>query len=144
MLECAAVAVTTDLEEQVRSFFETWKTRDADGLLEYFAPGASWAESNRDPAVGHEAIRAVLGLQTSFARAFEFEIVTIGTAGRTVFAERTVTFVIGTCSVSMGVAGVFEFDDAGRIVELRDYYDWDAVRRQLRSAGIDASAVDRH
>ncbi|MDA8367140.1 MAG: nuclear transport factor 2 family protein [Actinomycetota bacterium] len=134
---------TPDLEARVRAFFETWKTRDPDRLAQFFAPGASWTEPNREPAVGIEMVRAVLGVDTSFARAFEFEFLTIGTIGRSVFTERIDRFVVADRAIAMSVAGIFEFDPDGRITAWRDYYDWAHLRRELRSAGIDTASVDR-
>ena len=134
---------TMDLEARVRAFFETWKTRDPDRLARFFAPDASWTEPNREPAMGIEMVRAVLGVDTSFARAFEFEFVTVGTIGRSVFTERIDRFVVANHAIVMAVAGVFEFDPLGRITAWRDYYDWAHLRRELHAAGIDTDSVDR-
>ncbi|MDA8342942.1 MAG: nuclear transport factor 2 family protein [Actinomycetota bacterium] len=142
-IECRDGAVVTGQVARVLEFFETWKTRDPDRLAEFFAADATWTESNRDPAVGRDTVRAVLGVQTSFGRAFEFEFLTIGEVGRTVFTERIDRFIIAERPVSIGVAGVFEFDDDGRITSWRDYYDWALLRRELRAAGIDTTSVDR-
>ena len=140
--EGTVAEMATDLEARVRAFFETWKTRDPDRLAGFFAPGASWTEPNREPAVGIEMVRAVLGVDTSFGRAFEFQFLTIGTVGRSVFTERIDRFVIANHAIAMPVAGVFEFDPNGRITAWRDYYDWALLRRELRAAGIDTASVD--
>ncbi len=142
-MEDTVAGMAMDLEARVRAFFETWKTRDADRLAAFFAPDAVWTEPIRDPAVGIGMVRAVLGVQTSFARAFEFEFLTLGTVGRAVFTERIGRFVIADRAVTIGVAGVFEFDETARISAWRDYYDWDHLRRELHAAGINTASVDR-
>jgi limonene-1,2-epoxide hydrolase len=134
--------VTSDLEKTVRAFFADWATRDPDVLAAYFAPDGQWSEPNRAPARGRDEIRSVLELQVGFGSEFEFEFRTIGSFRSTVFTERIDRFIINGSPMVVPVAGLLEFDDAGKIRAWRDYYDWSALERQLIESGVDMSGAD--
>jgi len=134
--------VTSGLEEIVRAFFADWATRDPDLLVAYFAPASEWSEANRAPARGHDEIRSVLELQVGFGSEFEFEFRTIGSFGSTVFTERIDRFTINGSPIVVPVAGLLEFDEAGKIRTWHDYYDWSALERQLIESGVDMSGAD--
>jgi limonene-1,2-epoxide hydrolase len=131
-----------DHEATVRAFFEAWVERDPDRLTSFFAPDGTWTEANRDTAKGPDEIRPVFELQTGFASDFSFEFKRLEVVDDTVFTERVDRFVINDTPMAVPVAGIFEFDDDGRISAWRDYYDWSLLEAQLLGAGVDLSGVD--
>jgi limonene-1,2-epoxide hydrolase len=134
--------VPADHAATIRAFFDAWVQRDPDKLTAYFAPDGTWGEANRPAAKGHEEIRAVFELQTGFATGFSFEFKQLTAMDDVVFTERIDRFVINDTRMEVPVAGVFEFDPAGRISAWRDYYNWADLERQLLAAGVDMSGVE--
>ncbi len=134
--------MTPDLKAIVRSFFADWSTLDPSVVVAYFAQDGQWTEANRETARGHDEIRSVLEIQLGFGSEFSFEFRTIEACGNVVFTERIDRFLINGAAMVVHVAGIMEFDDAGKIKAWRDYYDWSALERQLLATGIDMSGAD--
>ena len=133
--------MATDHEATIRSFFDVWVERNPVRLTAFFADDGSWSEANRAAAVGHEEIRAVFEMQTSFGSDFSFEFRNLAVVGDTVFTERVDRFSLNDTPMTVAVAGVFEFGPDGRIRAWRDYYDWADLERQLLAAGVDMSGA---
>jgi limonene-1,2-epoxide hydrolase len=133
--------MSSDHEATIRSFFDVWVERDPERLTRFFADDGSWSEANRPAAVGHEEIRAVFEMQTSFGSAFSFEFRNLVVVGDTAFTERIDRFSLNDTPMTVAVAGVFEFAADGRITAWRDYYDWADLERQLLAAGVDMSGA---
>ncbi|HXQ44345.1 MAG TPA: limonene-1,2-epoxide hydrolase family protein [Acidimicrobiales bacterium] len=129
--------MATNHEATIRSFFDVWVERDPARLTEFFADDGSWSEANRPAAVGHEEIRAVFEMQTSFGSEFSFEFRNLAVVGDTVFTERVDRFSLNDTPMTVHVAGVFELGPDGRVRAWRDYYDWADLERQLVAAGVD-------
>lgn len=111
-------------EAIVLEFCDAWKARDVDAILGFFHDDAVYHNIPIEPAVGPDAIRAVVEMFVPPADAIEFEVHQIfsNAAGDTVFTERTDRFVMGGKTIALPVAGVFELRD-GRIAAWRDYFD---------------------
>jgi limonene-1,2-epoxide hydrolase len=109
-------------QQLVEAFCDVWKQRDVDAILGYFAPDAVYHNIPVEPAVGLEAIRAVIEMFVPPADEIEFVVHHIVGEGDIVFTERTDRFVINGKTVELPVAGVFEVRD-GKIVAWRDYFD---------------------
>jgi limonene-1,2-epoxide hydrolase len=133
--------MSTDHEATIRSFFDVWVERDPVRLTAFFADDGSWSEANRPGAVGHEEIRAVFEMQTSFGSEFSFEFRHLAVVGDTAFTERVDRFSLNDTPMTVPVAGVFEFAADGRIKAWRDYYDWADLERQLLAAGVDMTGA---
>ncbi len=133
--------MSTDHEATIRSFFAAWVDRDPVRLTGFFTDDGSWSEANRPAAIGHEEIRAVFEMQTSFGSQFSFEFPTLAVVGDTVFTERVDRFSLNDTPMTVHVAGIFEFAADGRIKAWRDYYDWADLERQLVAAGVDMSGA---
>jgi limonene-1,2-epoxide hydrolase len=131
-----------DHEATVRAFFAAWVDRDPERLTGFFAPDGTWSEANRDAAKGHDEIRPVFELQTTFGSDFSFEFKKLEVVGDTVFTERVDRFVVSETPMAVPVAGIMEFDAEGRIQSWRDYYDWSLLEAQLLAAGVDLSGID--
>ena len=133
--------MSTDHEATIRSFFDAWVARDPVRLTEFFAEDGSWSEANRPGAVGHEAIRAVFEMQTSFGSNFSFEFRNLAVVGDLVFTERIDRFSLNDTPMTVPVLGVFEIGPDGKFTAWRDYYDWADLERQLLAAGVDMSGA---
>jgi limonene-1,2-epoxide hydrolase len=128
-------------EATIRSFFDAWVARDPARLTAFFAPDGTWSEANRTAAVGHEEIRSVFDMQTTFGSDFSFEFRNLAVVGDTVFTERIDRFSLNDTPMTVPVAGVFEIGPDGLIRAWRDYYDWADLERQLLAAGVDMSGA---
>ena len=113
---------SNDNERLVEEFCGAWAKRDVDGILGYFIPDAVYHNIPLDPAVGLDAIRAVLEMFVPPADEIEFVIHKIISDGDTVVTERTDRFVMSGKTIALPVAGVFELRD-GKIAAWRDYFD---------------------
>ena len=109
-------------ESTVLEFNAAWAARDIDAILGFFADDAVYHNIPLEPAVGLDAIRAVLEMFVPPADEIEFVIHKIMSDGDTVFTERTDRFVTDGKSIALPVAGVFELRD-GKITAWRDYFD---------------------
>ena len=84
-----------------------------------------------EPFVGRDAIRAEFLRQALNFCDFRCEIVTIGSAGQTVFAERLDFGITNDKPLTVHIVGVFEVDAAGKIAEWRDYMDTREIGVQI-------------
>ena len=109
-------------EAVVEAFCAAWSKRDVDDIMSYFADDAVYHNIPIEPAVGRDAIRAVIEMFVPPADAIEFTTHLMMSDGDMVFTERTDRFVTGGKTVDLPVAGVFEIRD-GKIVAWRDYFD---------------------
>ena len=109
-------------EAVVEAFCAAWKARDVDDIMSYFADDAVYHNIPIEPAVGLDAIRAVIEMFVPPADEIEFTIHLMMSDGDLVFTERTDRFVTGGKTVVLPVAGVFEIRDH-KIVAWRDYFD---------------------
>ena len=116
--------MTNPNEAIVSEFCDAWAARDVDAILAYFHDDAVYHNIPVEPAVGPEAIRAVVEMFVPPADAIEFVVHHIfsNPAGDVVFTERTDRFVMGDKTIELPVAGVFELRD-GKIAAWRDYFD---------------------
>ena len=131
-----------DHARTVRTFFETWKKGDVDGLVAFFAPEGTWQEAHREPARGPEELRPVFELQVGFGTDFDFQYRFLAQVDdHRVVSERVDSWTYDGVRMTVEVMGVFEFDDHGKIVRFRDYYDWADLAAQLTAVGIDLTGV---
>ena len=106
----------------VREFCAAFSRIDVNELLGYFAPDATYHNIPVDPAVGHEAIGALLTMFTGMAKSIDFQIRNLAADGDVVLTERVDVFDMGDKIVSLPVMGTFEVRD-GKIAAWRDYFD---------------------
>lgn len=106
----------------VRAFCAAWEARDQDRVLDAFTEDAIYHNIPMQPAVGKDAIRALLAMILAPATDVTFEIVNMAASGDVVLTERVDTFHMGERTIALPVMGVFEVRD-GRIAAWRDYFD---------------------
>jgi limonene-1,2-epoxide hydrolase len=112
----------TDPDALVRTFCAAFGRLDVDELLAFFADDAVYHNIPLEPAVGRDAIRAVIEMFVGMASDMSFEIHRQVAADGLVLNERTDTMVIGEQTIALPVAGAFEIVD-GKIAAWRDYFD---------------------
>ena len=118
-----------DAIQVVRAFCAAWEARDQQRILDAFTDDGVYHNMPLSPAVGRDAIRALLGMILAPASDVKFAITHIAAAGDVVLTERVDTFIMGGKTVTLPVMGAFEVRD-GKIAAWRDYFDMAAWTRQ--------------
>jgi limonene-1,2-epoxide hydrolase len=109
-------------EAVVLEFCAACARRDIDELMAFFTPDAVYHNIPFEPAVGTDAIRAVLDMFIPGSPEVTFEMVNVASNGPVVFTERVDHLSFNGVSVALPVAGVFEVRDS-KIAAWRDYFD---------------------
>jgi limonene-1,2-epoxide hydrolase len=120
-------------ENVVREFCDAWSRRDMDELIGFFKPDAIYHNMPLPPAEGHDAIRGVLQLFVPASQRIEFDILAIAAVGDKVLTERVDRFEMGSITMEIPVAGIFEIED-GKIAAWRDYFDMQTWTNQMSGA----------
>ena len=124
--------MTTHLEDSVRAFLDLGVTGDVAGSLDFLADGACYqVNAWTEPLIGRDTIRQDFERQRTLWSDFRYQLLTIGTVGNLVFTERIDTVRVSGRDINVHMAGVFEFDDAAKIVRWRDYFDTKEIEVQL-------------
>jgi limonene-1,2-epoxide hydrolase len=129
------VAMTTDAISLVTEFcaaFGNGKTPAE--LVDYFTDDAVYHNIPVDPAVGHDAILALLNMFMAAIDRLEFQVHNIAATGNTVLTERVDVFHLPNGKIELPVMGTFEVKD-GKIAAWRDYFDLNQYMTQLQAAG---------
>ena len=128
-------AMTTDATALVTEFcaaFGNGKTPAE--LVDYFAEDAVYHNIPVDPAVGHDAILALLNMFMGAIDRLEFQVRNIATVGDTVLTERVDVFHMANGGkIELPVMGTFEVQD-GKIAAWRDYFDLNQYMSQMQGA----------
>ena len=117
----------------VREFCAAFSRIDVNELLGYFAPDATYHNIPVDPAVGHDAILALLNMFMGAIERLEFQVHNIAAVGDTVLTERVDVFHLPNGKIELPVMGTFEVRD-GKIAAWRDYFDLNQYMSQLQGA----------
>ncbi len=124
--------MTKQLEDSVRAFLDLGVSGDIAGSADCLADGASYqVNAWNEPLIGRDAIRQDFERQRALWSDFRYQLLTIGTVGNVVFTERIDTVHLSGRDIHVHMAGVFEFDDATKIVKWRDYFDTKEIEAQL-------------
>jgi limonene-1,2-epoxide hydrolase len=122
---------TTDaLLTKSREIFECWGTLDWDRILDWFTEDASFQSMMREPTCGRDNIRELFTHAMQDVTAVKLHLRNLVATGNVVIAERVDEFEIAGRTGRLPVVGVLEFRD-GRIAAWRDYYDRDALIREM-------------
>ncbi len=117
-------------EEVVAAFIAAIEQRDIDAALAHLAPDCEYDNVPMSKALGHEAVRAVLGPFVQGATAVEFKVLRQAAAGRVVLNERLDRFEVNGRWIEIPVAGVWEVE-GGKIALWRDYFDLAQLTSQM-------------
>jgi limonene-1,2-epoxide hydrolase len=121
----------------VRRWLDAIEARDLDAVVGSFSANARWQNVPSPPAVGHDAIRAMLGPILERSERVVWDLVTESYSDERAWLERVDRFLINGTEYAVRCNGVLEFDtEAGLITELRDYVDLAEWRERLASADL--------
>jgi limonene-1,2-epoxide hydrolase len=112
----------TDTATLVDRFMATWERGEVEEMLAFFADDATYHNVPMEPAVGTDAIRALL---TEFLGAMEglrFDLHHQLSDGTVVIQERTDHFSINGEAMTLPICGVFQIED-GKIARWSEYFD---------------------
>ena len=124
----------TSATDLIQQFCDEWaKGVDVDKILGYFTEDAVYHNIPVDPAIGHDAIRAIFGMFTTGVERIEFQVRNIAAVGEVVLTERVDIFVMPNLTIELPVMGTFEVRD-GKIAAWRDYFDLNQYMMQLSGA----------
>jgi limonene-1,2-epoxide hydrolase len=128
--------MTTDATALVTEFCAAFGSgKSPRELVAYFAEDAVYHNIPVEPAVGHDAILALLNMFMDAIDRLEFQVRNIATAGDTVLTERVDVFHLANGGkIELPVMGTFEVRD-GRIVAWRDYFDLNQYMQQVAATG---------
>jgi len=102
-------------------------------LVDYFTDDAVYHNIPVDPAVGHDAILALLNMFMGAIDRVEFQVLNVAAVGDTVLTERVDVFYLPNGTIELPVMGTFEVKD-GKIAAWRDYFDLNQYMTQLQGA----------
>jgi steroid delta-isomerase len=119
--------------EQIRktldAYVDALARADRDAWVELFAPDAVQIDPvGTPPNVGHEAIRAFWDGAMGVADTIVFDVHHLHVCGAEAAMVFTGTVRIGDGGVVFEAVDIIEFDDAGRITQLRAYWDAGGMR----------------
>lgn len=106
---------------------------DVDKLLGMFAEDGEWVliVPGGPTIKGRDAIRAEFDRQKEFASYMHCEILRLVASGSTVVTERLDNFTMHDRRINHALTAVFDFDDEGKIVSWREYFDMADMAQQL-------------
>src|SRR5687768_14817319 len=117
-------------EAVVRSFLDCLVAHDLQAALEHYADDATFhVAAWHTPLVGREAIREATEASVGLSD-YRYTILNLSAAGGLAFIEVVDNFTLHNNDVTMHWAGVWEINEAGKIVARRDY--WDAKELEAR------------
>jgi limonene-1,2-epoxide hydrolase len=125
--------MAVNCEKVVNDLFAAWSRLNLDEIMTHFDENAVWDNvPMNNPAKGKSAVRQLTQGFLKDTAAFEVKILKSAHEGNLVFNERIDTIRMKNGKVaSIPVAGVFELNDAGKILSWRDYFDLATFNKQL-------------
>lgn len=124
--------MAVNCEKVVNDLFAAWTRLNLDEVMGYFADDAVWDNVPLTPAKGRTAIRALTRDFMKDKSAFSAKILRTVHDGNVIFHERVDTIVMEDGKhVDIPVAGMFELNEAGKIMVWRDYFDLATFTKQL-------------
>ena len=119
-------------EEIIRQFVALWSTRDAEGMVQFFAEDGVYDNvPDKKPMVGREAIKQWLDVCFQHLTRIDVEILNIASKGEWVLNERIDDHIIGDRHMKLPVMNATRIVD-GKIVMFRDYY----CRQTVKDLGM--------
>jgi limonene-1,2-epoxide hydrolase len=124
--------MAANCEKVVSDLFAAWTRLDVNGIMSHFAEDAVWDNVPMSAAKGKQSIRQMIEGFVKDMSGFSVQILKSLHEGNTVFDARvdTITMKSGK-RAEVPVAGMFEFDAAGKIKLWRDYFDLGTFTRQI-------------
>ena len=121
----------SDNSATVMDFVNCWNAMDLDRIMSYIAPDCFYHNIPMEPAVGREAILAMLRGFLDMSERIDFTVHNIAeTSEGVVLTERSDRFYIGDRWIAIPVMGTFELSE-GKITSWRDYFDLAQFQSQM-------------
>jgi uncharacterized protein (TIGR02246 family) len=121
----------------VRRWLDAVQDRDIDEVLDCFSPNGSWQNVPHPPAIGQDAIRAMLEPILARSEQVMWDIVTESYGSDRAWLERVDRFVIDGTEYAVRCNGVLEIDPGlGLITAVRDYVDLGEWRSRITAANL--------
>ena len=117
--------------EIVDEFIARVVAMDIDGACELVSDDLEYDNVPMGKNHGPDGLKAFLGPMVDGLDEVQFVVHRQAATGNLVLNERTDRFRVGDKWMDLPVAGVFEVDDAGRIVLWRDYFDMTTMMDQM-------------
>lgn len=125
----------TGSEALVRRWLAAIETRDLDAVVGCFSEDGRWQNVPGEPAIGRDAIRALLEPIFTRSERIAWDIVTESYTSDRAWLERVDRFVVDGVEHAVRCNGVLEIDaEADLITELRDYVDLTEWRDRIGPA----------
>ena len=120
-------------EKVVNDLFSAWSRLSLDDIMNHFDENGVWDNvPMNNPAKGKAAVREMTQGFLKDTAAFEVKILKSAQQGNLVFNERVDTIRMKNGkSAAIPVAGVFELNDAGKIVSWLHYFDMATFNKQI-------------
>lgn len=125
--------MAVNCEKVVNELFAAWSRLNLEEIMSHFDENGVWDNvPMNNPAKGKAAVRQLTQGFLKDTAAFEVKILKSAHEWNLVFNDRidTIRMKNGK-TASIPVAGVFELNDAGKIVSWRDYFDMATFNKQL-------------
>jgi limonene-1,2-epoxide hydrolase len=108
------------------------ESRDLRRVADALTPDVTWQNVPHAPAVGRDAVVALLAGIVSWSDAVRWDVVSTATDGELTWCERVDRFVIAGDEHAVRCNGVFRVDPAsGCVAEVRDYVDLGEWRARI-------------
>jgi limonene-1,2-epoxide hydrolase len=125
--------MAVNCEKVVSDLFAAWTRLSLDEIMSYFDESGVWDNvPMNSPAKGKAAVREMTQGFLKDTESFEVKIIKSAHEGNRVLNERVDTIRMKNGkTAAIPVAGVFELNDAGKIVSWRDYFDLATFTKQI-------------
>lgn len=122
---------STENERIVRDFIAAWSRLDPAELASYFTEDGCYHNMPTEPVRGRDNVERFIGAFTANWTSTEWELVSLGSGGGRVYAERVDRTRTADGNVDLPCLGVFELRD-GKIREWRDYFDLNTFMQAMQ------------
>lgn len=121
--------------ELTRAFIKAWERRDIEALVEAADDNIFYHNIPMEPVNGKRAFREGLEPFIAMSEKIVWETIHIAeTSDGIVLTERVDHFHLsGGTKISVRVMGTFEFNDSGKLIKWRDYFDLAEFQSQMPS-----------
>jgi len=126
------LAMTNDASWGVRRLLQAIESRDLRAVRDALAVDVTWQNVPHNPAIGRDAVIAMLAPILTWSDEARWDVVTADYASNTGWVERIDRFWIGGVEYAVRCNGVFDVDpERGDVVSVRDYADLEEWRRRI-------------
>jgi len=118
------------MKATIATYLDRHSAGDIDGIVALFAPDAvAWDPVDADPHVGADAVRAFFSGTHGMVDSITLTATgPVRCAGEFAAFPMTVRTVMGEMTLEIDIIDVMTFDSAGKISEMRAYWDMDDAR----------------